>query len=123
MTAQTITIDAETTALTISQSPISVMDWIIPGADEGDLQAIAWQDAKDAWLKSKLRKSGSHHTVNAYSKDFAQFFRWAGKAPWNVSSRDAENWMQHLEIGRASCRERVEIPVENGGCQNKDKTR
>lgn len=107
MTAQTITIDAETTALTISQfpnlqSPISTLDWIIPGVDDGDLQAIAWQDAKDAWLKSKLRKSGSQNTVIAYSKDFSQFFKWAGKAPWNVSSRDAETWMEHLEQTGAS---------------------
>ena len=105
-TPQTITIDAETTALTIYDSPLaprlSPLEWVIPGADDGDLQAIAWQDAKDAWLKSKLRKSGSQHTVNAYSKDFQQFFRWAGKAPWNVSSRDAENWMQHLEAEGAS---------------------
>ncbi len=102
MNAQTITIDAETTALAIAQSPISILDWIIPGVDDGDLQAIAWQDAKDAWLKSKLRKSGSHHTVAAYSKDWTQFFKWIGKAPWNISSRDAEAWMQHLEQNGAS---------------------
>lgn len=106
MTAQTITIDAETTALTIYDTPLaprpSPLEWVIPGADDGDLQAIAWQDAKDAWLKSKLRKSGSQHTVTAYSRDWSQFFKWAGKAPWNVSSRDAEAWMHQLEQDGAS---------------------
>lgn len=106
MNAQTITIDAETTAVALYTSQLapcpSPLDWIIPGVDDGDLQAIAWQDAKDAWLKSKQRKSGSLNTVAAYSKDFSQFFKWAGKAPWNISSRDADAWMQHLEQNSAS---------------------
>lgn len=102
MNAQTITIDAETTAITIYDEPeiaqrLSTIEWIIPGIDDGDLKAIAWQEAKDAWLRSKLRKSNSQNTVIAYSKDWTQFFRYVGKAPWNVSSRDAENWMEQLE--------------------------
>lgn len=78
--------------------PLAVgMDWIVPGVDEGDLQAIAWQRAKDAWLESKRRKSGSANTVRAYQNDWAQFFAYAEKAPWNISSRDADAWIQHLQ--------------------------
>lgn len=74
-----------------------VMDWIVPGVDDGDMQAIAWQRAKDAWLESKRRKSGSQNTVRAYQNDWTQFFLFAGKAPWNVSSRDADAWIHDLE--------------------------
>lgn len=80
----------------------SPLTWVIPGVDDGDLRALAWQDAKEAWLKSKYRKSSSDNTVNAYTKDWNQFFRWLGKAPWNVSTRDAESWMAHLEESGSS---------------------
>lgn len=95
----TVTTLEPTTALAIYETAAiaPTVEWIIPGVDDGDLRAIAWQDAKDAWLKSKLRKSGSQNTVTAYSKDWLQFFKWIGKAPWSVSSRDAESWMAHLE--------------------------
>lgn len=73
------------------------MTWIVPGVEEGDLQAIAWQQAKDAWLQAKQRKSNSLATVRAYQSDFNQFFMFAGKAPWNVSSRDADEWIRQLE--------------------------
>lgn len=73
------------------------MDWIVPGVDDGDMQAIAWQRAKDAWLDSKRRKSGSDNTVRAYQNDWTQFFMFAGKAPWNISSRDADEWIRHLQ--------------------------
>lgn len=73
------------------------MDWIVPGVDDGDMQAIAWQRAKDAWLDSKRRKSGSANTVRAYQNDWTQFFMHAGKAPWNISSRDADEWIRHLQ--------------------------
>ncbi len=73
------------------------LNWIVPGVEEGDLQAIAWQQAKDAWLAAKQRKSDSLHTVRAYQNDFNQFFRFAGKAPWNVSSRDADEWIRYLQ--------------------------
>ncbi len=71
--------------------------WVVPGVDDGDLQAIAWQQAKDAWLESKRRKSGSASTVRAYQSDWTQFFRFAEKAPWNISSRDADAWIAHLQ--------------------------
>lgn len=73
------------------------VDWIVPGVDDGDMQAIAWQRAKDAWLDSKRRKSGSDNTVRAYQNDWTQFFMFCGKAPWNVSSRDADEWIRQLE--------------------------
>lgn len=69
------------------------VDWIVPGVDDGDMQAIAWQRAKDAWL-SKCR---SVNTVRAYQNDWTQFFMFAGKAPWNVSSLDALAWISDLE--------------------------
>lgn len=101
MPPQTITIDEPaTTALAVPNHPIAqpvILDWIVPGVEDGDLQAIAWQQAKDAWLDSKRRKSGSDHTVRAYQADFNQFFTHAGKAPWNISSRDADEWIRHLE--------------------------
>jgi site-specific recombinase XerD len=101
MPPQTITIDdPATTALAVPNHPIAqpvILDWIVPGVDDGDLQAIAWQQAKDAWLESKRRKSGSDHTVRAYQNDFTQFFTYAGKAPWNISSRDADEWIRHLQ--------------------------
>lgn len=81
------------------------MDWIVPGVDDGDMQAIAWQRAKDAWLDSKRRKSGSDNTVRAYQNDWTQFFMFAGKAPWNISSRDADAWIKDLQetgIGESS---------------------
>lgn len=75
----------------------AVTTWVVPGVDESDLQAIAWQQAHDAWLESKRRKSGSANTVRAYQQDWMQFFIFAGKAPWNVSSRDADEWIRHLQ--------------------------
>lgn len=89
-----------------AQGPVTTTDiiiarpavqWIVPGVDEGDMQAIAWQQAKDAWLESKRRKSGSASTVRAYQSDWTQFFTFAGKAPWNISSRDADEWIAHLQ--------------------------
>ena len=73
------------------------MDWIVPGVDDGEMQAIAWQRAKDAWLDSKRRKSGSDNTVRAYQNDWTQFFMFAGKAPWNIASREADEWIRHLQ--------------------------
>jgi site-specific recombinase XerD len=86
-----------TTSTDIIFARPSVMDWVVPGVDDGDLQAIAWQRAKDAWLESKRRKSGSANTVRAYQNDFNQFFMFVEKAPWNVSSRDADEWIRELE--------------------------
>ena len=86
--------DAPVHPLTVTPIPIT---WIVPGVDEGDLQAIAWQQAKDAWLSAKKRKSGSDNTVRAYQNDWTQFFIYTGKAPWNVSSRDADEWIRHLQ--------------------------
>jgi site-specific recombinase XerD len=85
------------TDIILARPAISMGDWIVPGVDEGDLQAIAWQQAKDAWLESKRRKSGSNSTVRAYQSDWTQFFKFVEKAPWNVSSRDADAWIQHLQ--------------------------
>jgi len=73
------------------------VQWIVPGVEDGDLQAVAWQQAKDAWLESKRRKSGSASTVRAYQSDWTQFFTYTGKAPWNISSRDADEWVQALQ--------------------------
>ena len=89
-----VTVDQVTQLPNVDTSPLR---WVIPGVDDGDLRAIAWQQAKEAWLKSKYRKSGSDNTVTAYTNDWNQFFVWLGKAPWNVSTRDAESWMAHLE--------------------------
>jgi site-specific recombinase XerD len=93
MTATDIQTTTSTDIVVVHQS----MDWIVPGVDDGDLQAIAWQQAKDAWLESKRRKSGSANTVRAYQNDWMQFFVFAGKAPWNISSRDADGWIHELE--------------------------
>lgn len=79
----------ESTALVAA----SAVTWVVPGVDDGDMQAIAWQRAKDAWL-SKCR---SLNTVRAYQNDWTQFFMFAGKAPWNVSSLDALAWISDLE--------------------------
>lgn len=87
-------IDADGYTVSTPHSPLT---WIVPGVDEGDMQAIAWQQAKDAWLAAKKRKSGSDNTVRAYQNDWTQFFIFAGKAPWNVSSRDADEWIRHLQ--------------------------
>ena len=99
----TASLSQTTTTDIIVARPAGIgMDWVVPGVDEGDLQAIAWQRAKDAWLESKRRKSGSANTVRAYQNDWTQFFTFVEKAPWNVSSRDAEAWMEHLETDGAS---------------------
>lgn len=79
---------------------LAILDaaWVVPDADsDQDLQSIAWMEAKAAWLDSKRRKSGSEHTVIAYDRDFRQFFRFAGKPPWQISGQDAQQWMQELE--------------------------
>lgn len=88
---------AATTTEIIVRPAIGIGNWIVPGVEDGDLQAIAWQQAKDAWLESKRRKSGSNSTVRAYQGDFNQFFTYAEKAPWNISSRDADAWIAHLQ--------------------------
>lgn len=75
------------------------LDWIVPGVD-GDAQAVAWNDAYTAWLNAKRRHGGSSHTVAAYATDFADFFRHALKAPWMVSSVDADAWRTYLEHER-----------------------
>lgn len=72
-------------------------EWLVPGVDDDQAKWVAWNEAIDAWLDAKRRKSGSDHTVIAYKKDFRQFFRWFGQMPWMVSSRDADNWVRSLE--------------------------
>ena len=86
-----------TTEIIVAHPVVTFGDWIVPGVDEGDLQAVAWQQAVSAWLESKRRKSGSDNTVRAYQNDFNQFFRFAEKAPWNISSRDADEWIRELQ--------------------------
>lgn len=99
----TASLSQTTTTDIIVARPAGIgMDWVVPGVDEGDLQAIAWQRAKDAWLESKRRKSGSANTVRAYQNDWTQFFTFVEKAPWNVSSRDADAWIGDLEAAGIS---------------------
>jgi site-specific recombinase XerD len=90
-------IAATTTDIILAQPAIGLGSWIVPGVEDGDMQAIAWQRAKDAWLESKRRKSGSASTVRAYQGDWTQFFTFVEKAPWNVSSRDADAWIGQLQ--------------------------
>lgn len=96
MNTQPVTTDTETATGLVLARP-ALAGWIVPGVDDGDMQAIAWQRAKDAWLESKRRKSGSASTVRAYQSDWTQFFSFVEKAPWNVSSRDADEWIAHLQ--------------------------
>ena len=85
----------QSTALVASQ-PATLLQWVVPGVDEGDQQTLAWLRARDAWQDSKRRRSGSQQTVRAYQHDWNEFFQFAGKAPWNISSRDAEEWLHSL---------------------------
>jgi integrase len=82
------------TAITIVRPTI---EWIVPGVDGTEAQAIAWQRAMDAWLDNKRRHSGSDNTVMAYRRDWFDFFTWIEKAPWLVSSMDADAWLQDLQ--------------------------
>lgn len=91
-----LAVPATTIDLAIAVRP-ATLPWVVPGVDDGDLQAIAWQQAKDAWLKAKQRKSGSQNTVAAYAGDWTQFFVWVGKAPWNIGSLDVEAFIGHLQ--------------------------
>jgi integrase/recombinase XerC len=50
--------------------------------------ANAWQRALYAFLAEKHRRSGSHRTVEGYSRMLQDFFRRLGKQPTEVSSRD-----------------------------------
>jgi site-specific recombinase XerD len=84
------------------EAPAVPLTWIVPGVDAGDLQAVAWQQAKDAWLEAKRRKSGSAHTVRAYQADWTQFFQFAEKAPWSITGVDVGDWIRHLQGAGAS---------------------
>jgi len=79
---------------TVSSAPLTMTAPETPG---GDPQASAWQEAMHAWLASKQSRSGSRHTVRAYQNDWLQFFQFARKAPWQVTSRDATAWLQQLQ--------------------------
>lgn len=87
----------ETITTTRHQLVPAALTWLVPGVDGTDAQAIAWEQAKAAWLESKRRKSNSEHTVRAYESDWFQFFVWADKPPWLISGADAEAWLQDLE--------------------------
>jgi len=55
-----------------------------------------WETAKEAWLESKRRRSGSENTVQTYETACRQFFEWAPVAPWQVSAELAQEWAAHL---------------------------
>jgi site-specific recombinase XerD len=50
--------------------------------------ATGWQRALYAFLTEKQRRSGSHRTVEGYSRMLQDFFGRLGKQPNEVSSRD-----------------------------------
>jgi len=56
----------------------------------------AWDQAKEAWLDSKRRRSGGENTARAYSIAVRQFFEFASVPPWQVSPAIAQAWAQHL---------------------------
>ena len=97
-----ITLAPRQTDISTTIEPTIALDipWIVPSADETDAQSIAWARAKSAWLDAKRRKSGSDHTVRSYERDWFDFFTYISKAPWMVSSIDADEWRRHLEEDR-----------------------
>ena len=50
--------------------------------------ATGWQRAFDAFLAEKEQRSGSHRTVEGYSRMLQDFFGRSGKQPDNVTSQD-----------------------------------
>lgn len=61
-----------------------------------------WQEARRAWLFAKQGRSGSPHTTRAYEHDWDQFFEFVRKAPWEITSRDADAWLHHLRTAGAA---------------------
>jgi site-specific recombinase XerD len=57
-----------------------------------DESASGWNRTLYAFLAEKHRRSGSHRTVDAYSRMLSEFFGRAGKAPDQVTSADAFAW-------------------------------
>jgi len=93
MSIESEIVETNTATLAIRQ-----IETLFPGAIVFDEAALwlAWEQAKDAFLSSKLRKSGSQNTAIAYKSDLRAFFKWACSSPWNVSPAMAieyDNWM------------------------------
>jgi site-specific recombinase XerD len=57
-----------------------------------DESAAGWERSLYAFLAEKHRRSGSHRTVDAYSRMLQEFFGRAGKTPDQITSQDVFAW-------------------------------
>lgn len=67
---------------------------LFPGAaiyDDTPLH-LAWETAKEAWLESKRRRSGSDATPTAYRRALKAFFAWVQRPPWQISPMHAQHY-------------------------------
>jgi site-specific recombinase XerD len=54
--------------------------------------AAGWERTLYAFLAEKERRSGSHRTVQSYSRMLRDFFGRSGKTPDKVTSQDVFTW-------------------------------
>jgi len=76
--------------------------------EDESIKWLAWEQATNAWLDAKRRRSGRRNTTRAYQCAVSQFFSFAAVAfdyhvpPWDVTPLMAEEWTRDLyDAGRA----------------------
>jgi len=76
--------------------------------EDESVKWLAWEQATNAWLAAKRRRSGRRNTTRAYQCAVSQFFEYAREAfdcdvpPWDVTPLIAEEWSRSLyDAGRA----------------------
>lgn len=70
--------------------------------EDESVKWLAWEQATNAWLAAKRRRSGRRNTTRAYRCAVTQFFTFARQAfdydvpPWEVTPLMAEEWARSL---------------------------
>ncbi len=84
----------QASSLILTQPDTSIFDGVV--FDDNTGPWLDWIEAYHAWLAAKRRKSGSEHTVAAYTIAWRQFFKFAQVRPWDVSPQLAQRWIIDL---------------------------